>query len=466
MVQMKFIKISLLSLVFLTLQSCFVAKDYVRPENVVESERFRTDQLPQDSLSMATVSWKEIFTDPILQNYIEEGLTNNMDIRIALQQLAIAEAYVKQGKAGYFPTLNGTARVTHQELSQSSRVPGQGSSVDHFEVAGGLSWEADIWGKIRSIKRASDATYLQSVAAHQAVKSRLVANIAATYYQLLAVDEQIRVTEETIETRSKGLETTMALKDAGNVTEVGVKQTEAQLYTAQAILVDLKNQSRLIENTLSILLGSAPQQINRSTLEAQEIDIPLETGVPSQLLANRPDVIAAEYNLVNAFELTNVARSNFYPSLTINASGGFQSLELDKLFDVNSLFASVIGGLTQPIFNGRRIKTQYEVSQAQQEQALLQFKYALLVAGKEVSDAMYSIDAATEKISIKQKENDAYNLATDYSQELLDNGFANYLEVLTAQERALSSHLDLVAAKNNRLQAIVDLYEALGGGWR
>lgn len=463
---MKFLKGIAIAMAFLTLQSCFVAKEYSRPETVVESDNFRTENLPQDSLSMATVSWKEIFTDPILQGYIEEGLNNNMDIRIALQQIAIAEAYVKQGKAGYFPTLNGTARVVHQELSESSRFPGQSSSVDQFEVSGGLSWEADIWGKIRSTKRASDATYLQTVAAHQAVKSRLVANIAATYYQLLAIDEQIRVTEETISARTEGVETTIALKDAGIGNEAGVKQTEAQLYTAQAILVDLKNQSRLVENTLSILLGSSPQQITRGTLDNQSIEIPLETGVPSQLLSNRPDVIAAEYGLVNAFELTNVARSSFYPSLTLSANGGFQSLDLDKLFNVNSLFASVVGGLTQPIFNGRKIKTQYEVSQARQEQALLNFKYALLIAGKEVSDAMYSIEAATEKISIKERENEAYNLATEYSEELLDNGMGTYLEVLTAQERALGSSLDLVAAKNNRLQAIVDLYEALGGGWR
>ncbi|WP_313112733.1 efflux transporter outer membrane subunit [Aequorivita sediminis] len=463
---MKFLKGIAIAMAFLTLQSCFVAKEYSRPETVVESDNFRTENLPQDSLSMATVSWKEIFTDPILQGYIEEGLNNNMDIRIALQQIAIAEAYVKQGKAGYFPTLNGTARVVHQELSESSRFPGQSSSVDQFEVSGGLSWEADIWGKIRSTKRASDATYLQTVAAHQAVKSRLVANIAATYYQLLAIDEQIRVTEETISARTEGVETTIALKDAGIGNEAGVKQTEAQLYTAQAILVDLKNQSRLVENTLSILLGSSPQQITRGTLDNQSIEIPLETGVPSQLLSNRPDVIAAEYGLVNAFELTNVARSSFYPSLTLSANGGFQSLDLDKLFNVNSLFASVVGGLTQPIFNGRKIKTQYEVSQARQEQALLNFKYALLIAGKEVSDAMYSIEAATEKISIKERENEAYNLATEYSEELLDNGMGTYLEVLTAQERALGSNLDLVAAKNNRLQAIVDLYEALGGGWR
>lgn len=463
---MKFIKGVGLTLVFLSLQSCFVAKEYSRPENVVESERFRTDQLPQDSLSMATVSWKEIFTDPILQGYIEEGLNNNMDIRIALQQIAIAEAYVKQGKAGYLPSLNLNASAAHQEFSASSQYGGEISSANQFEISGGLSWEADIWGKIRSSKRASEASYLQTVAAHQAVKSRLVANIASTYYQLLALDEQIQVTKETVETRTEGLETTIALKDAGIGNEAGVKQTEAQLYTAKAILVDLKTQVRLMENTLSILLGSSPHEINRNTLDDQSIDIPLETGVPSQLLSNRPDVMAAEYSLVNAFELTNVARSNFYPSLTINANGGLQSLELDKLFNANSLFASLIGGLTQPILNGRKIRTQYEVSQAQQEQALLQFKKSLLIAGKEVSDAMFSIESATEKIEIKKSENEAYVLATEYSQELLDNGLANYLEVLIAQGFALNSNLDLVAAKNNRLQAIVDLYEALGGGWR
>jgi NodT family efflux transporter outer membrane factor (OMF) lipoprotein len=307
---------------------------------------------------------------------------------------------------------------------------------------------------------------LQTVAAHQAVKSRLIANIASVYYQLLALDEQIRVTEETIETRSTGLETTQALKNAGNVTEVAVKQTEAQLYTAQGILIDLKTQSRLLENTMSILLGSAPQEITRGNLEDQVIDTPLETGVPAQLLSNRPDVMAAEYNLRNAFELTNAARASFYPSLTLSATGGLQNIEIDKLFNANSLFATIIGGLTQPIFNKRQIRTQYEVSQAKQEQAFLDFRLAVITASKEVSDALYSYEAATEKIEVKQKEFEAYNLATDYSEQLLDNGLANYLEVLTAQENALNSSLNLINARNNQLQSVVDLYEALGGGWQ
>src|SRR5690606_25497211 len=226
-------------------------------------------------------------------------------------------------------TLNVGAQATHQELSGNSQFAALGNtSLDQFDLSANLSWEADIWGRIRSNDRAMQAAYLQSVAGHQAVKTELIANIASVYYQILALDEQLRITEETIETRISSLETTRALKEAGTVTEVGVQQTEAQLYRAQAVKVNLENNIRLLENTMSILLGNAPHQINRTTLDEQE-DIPeLMIGVPSELLRNRPDVIAAEYNLVNAFEFVNVARSSFYPSLRLTASGGFQSLDI------------------------------------------------------------------------------------------------------------------------------------------
>jgi len=459
----------------LSLQSCFVAKDYEQPE-VVKEKFYRTDNIEQDSLNIANVSWTEMFTDPILQDYIEKGLENNIDIRIALQQIIAAEAYVKQGKAGYLPTLSLNSSFNRSYFSKNGQLglqlgnsdsgSGFGDYIDNYEIAGNLSWEADIWGKIRSQKRAFDASYLQNIAAHQAVKTRLIANIASTYYQLLSLDEQIRITQQTIETRENSLETTKALKEAGNLTEVGVKQTEAQLYTAQGILIDLQNQERLLENTLSILLGQGPMRIERSELEDQEITTDLNIGVPVQLLRNRPDVIAAEYDLLNAFELTNVAKSNFYPSLTLTATGGLQALEAGDLFNTNSLFANIIGGIAQPILNGRRIKTEYEVSQAQQEQARLEFRRAILTASKEVSDALYSYKAATQKIEVKENEYEAYSLATDYSEELLNNGLANYLEVLTARENALNSSLDLSNAKYNQLKAVVDLYEALGGGWK
>ncbi|MGB8375794.1 MAG: TolC family protein, partial [Salegentibacter sp.] len=255
----------------LLLVSCFAAKEYERPD-VVKTENYRTDLLPQDSLNMAEVSWREMFTDPRLQSYIEEGLENNIDIRIAIQQMLAAEAYVKQGKAGYLPTLDLGANVNHQILSKNSQFGSFfNGNITQYDVTGNLSWEADIWGKIRSNKRALQADYLQTVAAHKAVKTRLIANIAITYYQLLMLDEQKRITLETINTRSKSLETTKALKEAGNVTEVGVQQTEAQLYTAQSLLIDINNEIRLLENSFSILLGTAPQQIDRGELQDQEI---------------------------------------------------------------------------------------------------------------------------------------------------------------------------------------------------
>lgn len=448
----------------ITLQSCFVAKDYTRPQVIAEAN-FRSDQLPKDSISIADVSWRELFTDASLVTYIEEGLQNNLDIRVAMQQIATADAYYRQGKAGNLPTLGLKGQVTHQELSKNSQF---GSffdgSITQYELTGNLSWEADIWGKIRSGKRASEASYLQTVAAHQAVKTQLIAEIATVYYQILTLDAQVHIVEKTIANRSRGLETTVALKNAGLLTEVAVKQTEAQLYNAESLRIDLQRDIALAENRLSILLGTTPKQIERGVLEAQVLAPELKTGYPVGLLRNRPDVIAAEYRLVEAFEMTNVARSNFYPSLAITANGGFQSLQLDQLLSANSLFATFVGSLVQPLLQGRKIKTNYEVAQSQQEIAYLQFKQTLLVASREVSDALYTFAAAEEKIGFTTKEFEAYDLATTYSEELLDNGIANYLEVLNARENALSSEVRVTTTRFAQLQAVVALYRALGGG--
>jgi multidrug efflux system outer membrane protein len=461
-----FVSIAALFLVMVTLQSCFVGKVYTRPE-VVESKYFRTDSLAQDSTTLAEFSWRELFTDSLLVGHIERALEHNIDIRIALQQIAAAHAYYKQGKAGNLPLVNGSAQATHQQLARNSQF---GTFFDggltQYEVTASLSWEADIWGKIRSNKRALEASYLQSVAAHQAVKTELVASIASLYYQLLALDEQERITEETIRTREVALETTEALKSAGTVSEVAVKQTEAQLHAARALLIELRRNIRLLENTFSMLLGDEPHAIERTALSDQQPIDQIPAGYPIQLLRNRPDVMAAEFGLINAFALTNVAKSNFYPSLTVSATGGLQSLELDRLFSVNSLFANVVAGLTQPIFNQRRIRTQYEVSQSQQEQAYLRFRQSILNASREVSDALYTYNAASQIIQVRSDEFAAYDVATAYSEELLNSGLANYLEVLTARQNALNSRLNLIGAQYDRLDAIVDLYRALGGGWR
>ncbi|RSK41655.1 efflux transporter outer membrane subunit [Mangrovimonas spongiae] len=449
-----------------TLQSCFVAKDYTRPELDETEHLYRTDNLPQDSLSMADVSWKDMFTDTYLQQYVEEGLQNNLDIRVAIQQMAAAEAYMKQGKAGYLPSFNANAQMTHQELSENSQFGGFFSSIDQYELSGSLSWEADIWGKIRSNKRAGEASYLQSVAAHQAVKTQLVSAIATTYYQLVALDAQLKITEQTIATRDSSVYTIKELKNAGQVNQVAVDQNIAQYNNAKALKVELEAAIFKTENTLNLLLGRPAATIERSALDNQQLEADIKLGVPATLLRNRPDVMAAEYGLINAFEMTNVARSDFYPSLTLTATGGFQSLELDELFNANSLFANIIGGLAQPIFNKRAIKTQHEVAVAQQEQALLNFKKTLLTAGNEVSNALYDYNAETEKFEFREKEVKALRNAEANSEELLKNGYANYLDLLTARQSALSAELNMIDNKLNQLLSVVNLYEALGGGWK
>ncbi|PKG44223.1 efflux transporter outer membrane subunit [Psychroflexus sp. MES1-P1E] len=462
-----FNKAILVLLISLTLQSCFVAKDYERPELVETENLFRTDNLPTDSVSIADVSWKTLFTDQFLQHYVEEGLQNNMDVRIAIQQMIAAEAYAKQGKAGYLPSVGIGANATHQELSENSQF---GSlfegAIDQYDVTANLSWEADIWGKIRSNKRATQAAYLQSVSGHQAVKTQLISSIVNTYYNLLALDAQLEVTKETITTRESSVETIKALKDAGQVTLVAVDQNVAQYNNAKALQVDIEIAIFKTENTLSILLGKAPQHFERSSLGTQKIEQDITLGVPATLLSNRPDVMAAEYSLIQSFELTNVAISNFYPSLTLTASGGFQSLELDNLLSVNSLFANILGGLTQPLFNQRRLKTQKEVTLAQQEQSLLLFKKTLLIAGSEVSNALFSYQSETKKFKFRKNEVEALRAAESNSEALLKNGYANYLDLLTARESALTAELNIIDSKLQQLVAIVDLYEALGGGWR
>ena len=453
-----------------TLQSCFVAKDYDRPQVEETENLYRTDALPTDSLSMADLSWKELFTDPYLVQYIEEGLQKNIDIRVAIQQVLAAEAYVKQGKAGYLPSFNADLSASRSYISkngQQGALLGSGKNhIDQFQLSGNLSWEADIWGKIRSNKRATEADYLRTVAAHQAVKSRLVSDIAATYYQLLALDAQLDITNKTIMVRDSSISTLQALKDAGNVNQVAVDQNIAQYNNARALKVDLEIAVFQTENVLSILLGQQPQAYARSILDEQELNTDLKLGVPTLLLSNRPDVIAAEYNLVRAFEMTNVARSNFYPALTISATGGFQSLELDQILDTNSLFANIVGGLTQPIFNQRKIRTQKEVAEEQQEQALLEFKRSLLIAGKEVSDALYAYNAETRKFEFRNLEVEALRNAETNSNELLNSGFANFLDLLITRQSVLNSELNVIDSKLQQLLTIVDLYEALGGGWK
>lgn len=467
--RIKGLSFTVVILLFMPMTSCFVAKEYEQPKTNTENF-FRTDNLSDkayqgmDSTSIATVSWKSLFADNLLNDYIQKALENNLDIRIALQNVDAAAAYVKQGKAGYWPSIGVGLNYNYSHTPKNSRF-GEGD-FNQFDLSANLSWEADIWGKIRSTERAYTASYLQSVEAHKAVSTRLVAGLASTYYQLAALTEQIQIAEETILARDSSLTTTKSLKEAGLLTEVAVQQSQAQLLDAQLILLNLKRQERILENVFCMLMNEPSHAVQRNPLAQQNIQTPLRTGVPADLLANRPDIKQAEYGLIQAFELTNVARSNFYPSLTISAASGLQSLDIKDWLSANSIFANLAGGLLQPVFNRRQIRTTYEVAEVQKEKALLHYQAMLLTAGNEVSNALYEYQIQTDAIEIETKQYEAYRNAADQSEQLLINGLANYLEVLTARQYALSAQLSLVSARYAQLNAIISLYEALGGGWK
>jgi len=462
-------KIILIFFVSFLVVSCHTRQNYQRANDVVDEKLFRTDALPKDSLSMANLSWKEIFTDAVLQKHIAKALENNLDIRMALQNIASAEAYLKQSKAAYQPTISVGPDYSFNTSSlntQFGQIVGERRYINQFDITANLGWELDLWGKLKGQEKAQYAAYLSSVAAHQNVKSNLVASIATAYYQLLAFDEQKKIFSNTIEIRKKNLETTKALKEAGIVSEVAVQQSEALVYNAEASLVTLDVQIQMLENAISLLMGEPSHEIERTSLSTQNFALNTDLGYPSALLANRPDVKQAEFNLINAFELTNAAKAQFYPSLRITGSTGVQSVDIDKLFSGNSVFANVLVGLAQPILNKRQIRTNYEVSLANQERAYLNFRKTILNAGNEVSDALKMYNAQDQFIAFKKKELSAYDKSVEFSQELVNYGMANYLEVLNANVNKLNAEINIANAQYSKLQAGVELYRALGGGWR
>lgn len=453
----------------LFLSSCMTREKYERPAASVSEHLFRTDQISKDSLSTANLSWRSVFTDPVLQKHIEKALENNLDVRVALQNITAADAYLKQSKAAYLPSLSAGPNYTFQTQSlntQSGRLLNERKYNDQFDISASLGWELDIWGKLRSQEKAEFANYLSTVSAHQAVKSDLAAAVASSYFQLLTLDDQQKIIKATIALREKNLETTTALKEAGSLTEVAVQQSQALVFNAESLLVNIEVQIELLENTLSLLMNEPGHTIERSSIDAQKMPAEFALGYPANLLENRPDVRAAEYRLMNAFELTNAAKASFYPTLRISGGAGLTSGDIDQLFNVNSLFANVVGGLTQPVLNKRQIRTQYEVSKANQEIAYLNFRKKILSAGKEVSDALKIYQSQDRFISLKRQELDAYKNSVNYSQELVNYGLANYLEVIRASENQLNTELNISNAEYSKLDAAIELYRALGGGWR
>ncbi|MBS7229586.1 efflux transporter outer membrane subunit [Flavobacterium psychroterrae] len=451
------------------LSACSVTKKYERPSTISTDKLYR-DQASADSTTMANMPWQTVFKDDRLKALIQKGLDQNLNLKNAIENIVQARASLRQTKLAYYPTLNVDANVTRTKQSEAGLNFPAGININTltttYKLGLSTSWEADIWGKLSSSKRAALATYLSTDAAKQAVQTQLISDIANNYFLLLAYDKQLEITRSTLESRIKNVEVIKALKEGAIVTGASVVQSEANQHAAEVLIPDLKRDIRETENALNILLGQPSGPIERGTLGDQVIPEKLEIGLPAQLLENRPDVRQAEFDFRTAFETSNMAKTYFYPSLTLTASGGFSNLQLTDFF-TNSVFYSLIGGLTQPLFNQGLNKARLTSAQSRQMQAMNNFQQSLLVAGQEVSNALYAYEMAVEKEDSREKQIEALTKAVDFTQQLLEFSSAtNYTDVLTSEQNLLAAQLSSINDNLQKLQAVVDLYRALGGGWK
>ncbi|WP_372757432.1 efflux transporter outer membrane subunit [Mariniflexile sp.] len=456
------------AMTLLLLSSCGVVnKKYVTPDAAF-SEHYR-DTLVQDSASIATLSWKEMISDSILQGLIEEGLQNNLDLKVAIENINQAKASLVQANLSFLPSLEGNAQVSKSKSSQASLNLGSvdGINLNTTTYLGQLSssWEIDVWGKLRSNKRSVLASFLKTEAATKAVQTQLISDIATSYYNLLALDEQLAITKKTLQNRIGDQETMKYLKESAVVDGAAVVQSEASRYEIETSIPDIEMSILEEENVLSILLGRTPGHIERSSLEEQTAFSDLKIGLPASLLKNRPDIQEAEMAFRAAFEDVNLANTYFYPSLTITANGGLSSLSLTDFFD-NSLFYNLVGGLTQPIFANGENKARLKINKSVQQQAFYNYKAAWLGAGGEISNALFLYKKAKEKQESRAHQISALEKSVEFTQALLEySSSTNYTDVLTSKNSLLSAQLQGVSDKQQELQAVIQLYRALGGGW-
>ena len=398
-----------------------------------------------------------MFRDPQLQALIEEGLANNVDMQAAILRVEEAKVMLTAAKLAYLPSFNLVPQGTLSSFDKSKT-----SKTYQLPVA--ASWEIDLFGKLLNAKRDQRTVYLQSQYSQQAVRSQIIGGIANIYYSLLMLDRQVQITSETVDIYKENVRTMEAMKIAGMTTEAAVAQTRAVYHQVQASLLDLKRQVRETENSLCVLLAKAPQHIDRSTLDAQTVPDNLMVGVPLQLLENRPDVKIAEMSLASAYYTTNQARSAFYPSITISGTAGWTNSAGAAIINPGKVILSAIASLTQPIFNNGKLVANLKVSKAEEKIAQMNYQQTILEAGQEVSDALYLYDTQDKKLIQDRQQVDQLDKAVTYTKALFQSGDATYLEILTAQQSLLSAQLTEVSDNFQRLQAVINLYSALGGG--
>ncbi|SMD18440.1 TolC family protein [Pedobacter nyackensis] len=457
-------------LILLLLAGCKVSKDIASPKTAIP-ESFRNAQAV-DSLSIANQSINEFFKEDELRKLVDTALIRNYDLQIAMKNIESAEQLFKQSKLGNLPQINLQVAGSSNRPSDNS-LNGLSTSqflntnhIEDFNANLGLSWEADIWGKIKNQKQAALSAYLQTTEVKKAVQTRLVANIAQGYYRLLMMDAQIDIAKRNLALNDSTLQIIKMQFDAGQVTSLAIQQAKAQQLVAAQLIPKLQQDMTIQENALGILTGRVPGSIDRlASLENARVPDMISAGYPSTMVSRRPDVKSAEISLAIANARVGIAKANMYPSLTISASAGLNSFKASNWFNVPaSLFGVVSGGITQPIFHRRELKTQYELAKIEREKTVIHFRQSVLNAVGEVSDELIKIEKLKQQYDISKDRVSTLQQSVKNAGLLFKSGMANYLEVITAQGNFLQSELELTAIKTAQLNATVELYRALGGG--
>ena len=434
----------------------------------------------KDTTNSAQVKWRDFFKDQNLISLIDTAIRKNLDLMMTFQEIEVAKNNVRLKSGQMLPTISGvgsagTTKVGHYtsegagdasaDITPGRLVP---SPLNDYMLGLQTSWEADIWGKLRNSKKAAVARYLGSIEGKNFVITNLVADVANTYYELLALDSELELIRQTIQLQKNGLEIVKIQKEAAVVNELAVKQFEAQLYHSQSLELDLLQQIAENENKLNALLGRFPQKIVRdqSTFTAQ-VPNAINEGIPAQLLRYRPDIKQAEQVLLATKCDVKAAQAAFYPSLNLTGSIGFQAFKTSYLFtSPQSLIYSIIGDLAIPLVNRSAVKAEFNTANAYQLEALFTYQRTILNGFVEVSNELSNIKHSEQTFKLKSKEAETLAKAVEVSIDLFKSARANYLEVLMAQRDALGAKLELIEAKKQQFNSVTNVYKALGGGWQ
>jgi len=450
--------IALTAALAVVLGGCSLFKPYETPTDVpIINEYAQALQQPQDSTALGNLNWREVFTDPLLQSYIERALDQNVDLQNAKINVDIAQARLEGAKLSYFPSVTFSPNGAGVKYGSSSMDWG-------WQLPLTVSWQADIFGKITNNKRSAESAVIQTDAYRQAVQSQIIAAVASSYYSLVSLHNQLNIYNNTVKLWDESIQMMKDMKESGRYTEVAVVQSQANSYSIKASIPDIELSITEANNTLSLLLNTKPQQWPVNTDSQLQLPASIENGVPMSYLAARPDVRASEQSFAQAYYATNIARANFYPQLSITGTGAYGTLMGSTVVDPAKWLLNLAASLTAPIFDRGQNRATLKAAQLQQQQALNNFQYSILNASTEVENALATIRAYRVKQENVALQEENLARAVEYNKDLMAYSNTTYLEVITAQQSLLSSQIALENVKLNNNLNIINLYQALGGG--